>query len=571
MKNVLNVLATLTVCLAAPAFAWGPEGHTVIARVAVTELSPLAAGDLQWIISVGVPALNARMPGGKCQIDPADPWGPVPDYVTDHDVHTNLANWPDCWRFLTPATAPWHFDDIPLGDTPSGPLNAASQSWCASGCVSTALADNLRKLASSPTAPADAAMALAFVVHFVGDMHQPLHAEDNNDLGGNQVTTITTGSGVSASNLHSLWDTPLVAAAFGSDLDAATMKAANDDASPSGDWTTGADTVEGVIAVSDQWAEDAHALAPAAYSLLNIPVGAGATSNIQVTATYVQQEEQVVEGQIDRAAVRLAAALNAALTWSTAPVAIVKPQAGGYLNLAPLGYSAPPEPTDPLALELDLVQVRAARPAPTAIQWQEAVSDANAYNAEDIVRRFDDASGALLYEANRPLLVSMLRKVISDTGAYAGQAKVNNPRPRPYVEDPTIIACNLKFLAGTEQQSYPSGHAMNGYVVGLVLSQVFRDQRQAILARGVRYGDNRVACGVHHPSDVEAGRLLGVAYFNKLSADPTFQADLKCAQAEQAFAASATPLPTGCATTQKIELKALSSRKAPTPSSANLF
>lgn len=245
--------------------------------------------------------------------------------------------------------------------------------------------------------------------------------------------------------------------------------------------------------------------------------------------------------------------------------------AGGYLNLAPLGYSAPPKPSDPLALELDLVQVRAARPAPTAIQWQEAVSDADAYNAEDIVRRFDDATGQLLYGADRPLLVGMLRKVIIDTGAYAGQAKVNNPRPRPYVEDPSIAACNTNFLAGTEQQSYPSGHAMNGYVVAMVLAQVFPDRRQAILARGVRYGDNRVACGVHHPSDVEEGRLLGIAYFTKLSADPAFAADLKCAQAEQAFAASRTPLPATCVTSRQTTLRALAAPKSPTPNAANLF
>ncbi len=203
---------------------------------------------------------------------------------------------------------------------------------------------------------------------------------------------------------------------FGSDLTSATTAAANDDASPPAAWTAGADSVEGVISTSDGWTEDAHSLAQPAYALLNIAVGAGATSYIQVTVAYVQQEKQAVEGQIDRAAIRLAAALNTALTWSPAANA---PQTvtGGYLNLAPLGYSAPPPPSDPLALELDLVQVRAARPAPTAIQWQEAVSDADAYNAEDIVRRFDDATGALLYEADRPLLVSMLRKVITDTSA----------------------------------------------------------------------------------------------------------------------------------------------------------
>ena len=315
-RTLIGLFCAITSAFALPAQAWGPEGHTVIARVASGRLSAQAAADLSWIVSTGVPALNARMPGGKCQIDPSNPWGPVPDFQTDHDVHTNLASWPDCWRVLTPATAPWHFDDIPLGDSPSAPLDAANQPWCATGCVSKALADNLRALASGTLAPADAAMALAFVVHFVGDLHQPLHDEDNNkDLGGNLVLIKSTVKGVEAANLHALWDDPLVAAALGADLDSATAKVNGDDAAPPA-WTTGADTVEGAIAASDGWVLDAHALALPAYSLLHIKVGAGPTRNIKVKAAYVSKETPVVEGQIDRAAVRLAAALDAALTWS---------------------------------------------------------------------------------------------------------------------------------------------------------------------------------------------------------------------------------------------------------------
>ena len=247
------------------------------------------------------------------------------------------------------------------------------------------------------------------------------------------------------------------------------------------------------------------------------------------------------------------------------------PPTDGYLNLAPLGYATPPAPTDPLALELDLVQVRASHPSPTAIQWQEAASDADAYNAEDIVRRFDDATGALLYEADRPLLVAMLRKIIIDTGAYAGQAKTANPRPRPYVEDPSITPCNTNYLAGTEQQSYPSGHAMNGYVAAVVLADVFPARRQAILARGARYGDNRVACGVHHPTDVEAGRLLAIAYYHRLSDLPAFQSDLDCAKAEEALAETKTPMPAMCAARRMTILKSLAAPKAKTPNAANLF
>jgi hypothetical protein len=184
----------------------------------------------------------------------------------------------------------------------------------------SALADNLPKLTSGTLSPADAARALAFVVHFVGDMHQPLHGEDNGDRGGNDVTIKTDGSGVRASILHSLWDGPLVEAALGTDLDVATALVSGDDSAPPPQWTAAEDSVSGVIQVSDTWVEDAHLLAQPAYSLLGVAVAAGPTQGVQVTSNYVSSESQVVRGQIDRAAVRLAAALNAALTWSPPPV-----------------------------------------------------------------------------------------------------------------------------------------------------------------------------------------------------------------------------------------------------------
>lgn len=125
----------------------------------------------------------------------------------------------------------------------------------------------------------------------------------------------------------------------------------------------------------------------------------------------------------------------------------------------------------------------------------------------------------------------MLQKIISDTGDYAGQAKKAAPRMRPYAEDATIVPCDMDYLKPNE--SYPSGHAMNGYVVAAVLSKMIPSRQQAILTRGVRYGDNRIICGVHHPTDVEQGRLLGVAYLEALPANANYEADLACAIEEE--------------------------------------
>ncbi len=259
-------------------------------------------------------------------------------------------------------------------------------------------------------------------------------------------------------------------------------------------------------------------------------------------------------------------ALVAAFAVAASAQAQTPPPTGGYLNGAPLGYAPPPKPTDPLVNELDLNRVRAATPAKDSMAFQEAKSDADAYYAKDIVRRFDDATGQLLYQGDRPLLVALLTKVIVDTGAYVDPVKKANGRPRPYIEDPSIPVCEMAYLAGTEHQSYPSGHAMNGYATALILAEVFPDHRNAIVARGVRYGDNRVVCGVHHPIDVDAGRLFGIAYFDKVMLDPKFKADLQCVEAEQALIKDKTPLPKPCA-----DWKAEVLRTPVTATAAKLF
>lgn len=224
-------------------------------------------------------------------------------------------------------------------------------------------------------------------------------------------------------------------------------------------------------------------------------------------------------------------ALTAAISVPPA-YALTQAKTKGYLQGTSLDYTVPVPPSAPELVQLDLVQVRSAQQLPTSALWLEAEADARAYNAADIIERFDDASGEVLEGQQRPILVAMLQRVIKDAGFYVDQAKVASPRPRPYVEDSSIKPCNTEYLK--DEQSYPSGHAMNGYVVAVVLSQVIsKSHEQAILARGIRYGDNRVVCGVHHPTDVQQGRLLGVAYLKALVNNPEYQADLTCAREEE--------------------------------------
>jgi len=82
--------------------------------------------------------------------------------------------------------------------------------------------------------------------------------------------------------------------------------------------------------------------------------------------------------------------------------------------------------------------------------------------------------------------------------------------------------------------SYPSGHATNGYLAGLVLSAVMTDRSTSLMARGERYGQNRVVCGVHYPSDVAEGQQMAKFLFALIVKQPAYQLDLKCALEEDA-------------------------------------
>jgi acid phosphatase (class A) len=70
----------------------------------------------------------------------------------------------------------------------------------------------------------------------------------------------------------------------------------------------------------------------------------------------------------------------------------------------------------------------------------------------------------------------------------------------------------------------------------LILAELAPDLKEAILARGLQIGDDRVIAGVHFPSDVDAGHALAHDIFAKLMASPAFQADLAKAKAEVAAA-----------------------------------
>jgi len=308
----MNNLSFLSLALvfACPAFPWGCLGHQVVGIIAFDELTPHAR------------TMTARLLEGQ----PADPaprrFCPPSRLVPVAD----LSNWADDIREVRKETAGWHFIDIPLGATRDHLNDACGTSG---DCVTAAIRRQLEVLGSA-TSPHEQAEALLFVIHFAGDLHQPLHAVSNNDRGGNCLPVKffdrgpelnRTGAGYHP-NLHSVWDTDMVdRIADGREPRAFAEALRLEFAAEMAQWKQQPVNL-------DDWAWESHQLAAdTTYGKLPRAVPAEAPRRIEsctdqnvgermfrlqeeINAKYFQASSPVIRLQLARAGTRLAILLN---------------------------------------------------------------------------------------------------------------------------------------------------------------------------------------------------------------------------------------------------------------------
>jgi hypothetical protein len=280
--------------------AWGDQGHEVVAAIAYARLTPATRQAVDALLAADKDALTA------------------PDFIS-------RATWADRWRDQDRnsthqhynATRQWHFVDIEVdGGTldeachqhPALPDGTPASAGPAQDCVVDKVLQfeaELKAPATTPAAKAERLLALKFLMHFVGDLHQPLHAADHHDSGGNAVP-VSWGATVHATNLHSYWDTRLVNL-LGKDAKvvAATL-AKQISAAQARQWATGTPA---------DWALEAHALAKSV--VYNFSGESTATddhggSSERLDAAYDARALPVVRAQLGKAGVRLASLLNAA-------------------------------------------------------------------------------------------------------------------------------------------------------------------------------------------------------------------------------------------------------------------
>jgi hypothetical protein len=255
-------LALALTAVASPAAAWSAKGHRIIAELAERELSPQTLAAIRTLLAdEPTPTLAG-----------VATWA---DEVRDQEA----------WRH----TARWHFVNFPRGDCR---YRAARD--CADGrCIVAAIESQRAVLADRRAPAAQRVQALKFVVHMVGDIHQPLHAGYGDDRGGNDTQIRFDRQG---SNLHALWDGLLLDTRRLDWQEHARVIAATGPLPAAG-------SMRGPVAQG--WAEESCTVLDSARVY---------PGERRIDRSYVERSLPVAEARMKLAAARLAATLEAALS-----------------------------------------------------------------------------------------------------------------------------------------------------------------------------------------------------------------------------------------------------------------
>jgi acid phosphatase (class A) len=164
-------------------------------------------------------------------------------------------------------------------------------------------------------------------------------------------------------------------------------------------------------------------------------------------------------------------------------------------------------------------------------RWALAISDAD-LSFPHAAGTFSCALGAPVSEAATPRLYKLLHRTLTDLGGATYAAKTHYNRARPFVWNGEPI-CTPKDKEMLEKDgSYPSGHTAAGWGWALILAEVSPLQADAILQRGLSFGESRNVCNAHWHSDVVQARSVAAGAVARLHGNATFLADLAAARAE---------------------------------------
>jgi S1/P1 Nuclease len=278
--------------LCGPAFGWGDDGHRIIAGVAEQQLTPAVRAKVRALLAGDTTGLTE--PTLAAQATWADKW-------RDSDRNTTRERYEQ--------TREWHYVNIQLTDpnvdaachsrpalSPDTPASAGPPRACLIDKIDQFIAE----LRNPSTPAAERRLALQFLLHLIGDLHQPLHASDDRDRGGNDKKIALPG--FNPDNLHQFWDTTVVRRLGPRPERVARELALGIGPAQRREWSRGTPT---------DWARESFVVAKTrVYVGLPAP---GDDGRRTLTPDYVAGATQTAKQQLRKAGVRLAWVLNSAL------------------------------------------------------------------------------------------------------------------------------------------------------------------------------------------------------------------------------------------------------------------
>ncbi len=208
---------------------------------------------------------------------------------------------------------------------------------------------------------------------------------------------------------------------------------------------------------------------------------------------------------------------------ATAPARI-----GFYVDATPLKlFPLLPGPPaqDSLATAAELLELHRIEGARTATETAAAVAD----DLEEDIFSFRVVFGDWFRADRLPVTAAFSAHVHGEEGVVSAGLKQAFDRPRPYQVDKTLHpVCKLTAA----HNSYPSGHTLSGYLLAFTLAEMIPEKKQQILARADEYAHNRLVCGVHYASDLEASRRTAYVLFGSMMTNPKFLQDMQAARTE---------------------------------------
>jgi acid phosphatase (class A) len=190
------------------------------------------------------------------------------------------------------------------------------------------------------------------------------------------------------------------------------------------------------------------------------------------------------------------------------------------INLLP-----PPPANDSAKTKQEVGELLSIQVTRTPAMEARAIAD-----AEENIWRFSDVIDNPKFTKEKlPKVSAFFDRIVETEAAVVDPAKDAWKRTRPHLLYPDLVKPVVPL---SKSGSYPSGHTTVGTLMGVVLGDMVPEKKDAIMARAWEFGWNRVIGGIHYASDIEAGRISGIAIAQAIMTHDDYKSEYEAAKTE---------------------------------------